>query len=114
MDIRESLFNAAPVLSSATGVAVVLVFVRLLRERTAYAFAFFTGLTGAIATILVGAWLYTGVMAAVTAGAAYLWWKHRNDDDDDETKRRRRRVTSKLRSHLPKPQAFARPVPAQG
>jgi Na+/H+ antiporter NhaB len=108
----RTLLDALLVLVISGDLMLVFSVLKLLpwRVSTAFTFlgSFLSGITVAVMEDLASA----GVFAVSAGVAAFLWRKHRNDDDDDDTTRRRRRIRSKLRSHLPKPNGFDRPVPA--
>ncbi|MGA5598411.1 hypothetical protein ACPCSE_29675 [Streptomyces cellulosae] len=113
MSGSQAAGTAAAVLVLSADMMIIFSVFGLLPWRTTCAFAFFGSLVGTVASVVLGEWFVAGLMAMNMALTGFHWWKHRNDDDDDDVGRRRRRVTETMKSWLPKPKAFARPVPAQ-
>lgn len=112
MDGSGALFSTLLTLVVSADLMLVLSHLKLLPWRVSCAFSFVGSLSSGVAAAVIDGWATAGVFAASTAVAAFYWWKHRNDDDEDDTTRRRRRVGSKLKSLLPKPKAFDRPMPS--
>jgi hypothetical protein len=111
MDGLAALYNALLMLVLFADLMMALSLLRMLPWRVSCAFCFVGSLLTSITATVMGDWTTAGTLAACTGAAGFLWWKRRNDDDDDDTKRRRRRAVAKVKSHLPKPKGFDRPMP---